>query len=77
MQQATGIAAPTAEAVKDTAAKEKLVSALKASFDFCSEALGKRDDSRLAKTTQGFGGKQETRAWPCRGLGRPLQRRRD
>jgi len=34
------------------------VSALKSSFDFCSEALGHTDDSRLAEPTQGFGGKQ-------------------
>jgi len=59
----TGIAAPKAEEVKDTDAKERLVSALKTSFDFCSEALGQTDDSKLAETTQGFGGKQVTRAW--------------
>jgi hypothetical protein len=61
--KATGVAAPKTEEVKDSDAKERLVSALKPSFDFCSEALGKTDDSKLAETTEGFGGKQVTRAW--------------
>jgi hypothetical protein len=52
-----------AEEAKDTDSKEKLVSALKASFDFCSDALAKMDDSKLAETTEGFGGKQNTHAW--------------
>jgi len=51
------------EGVKDTDSKDKLVTALKASFDFCSEALAKMDDSKLAETTEGFGGKQVTHAW--------------
>jgi hypothetical protein len=59
----TGAAAPKAEEAKDTDSKEKLVSALKASFDFCSDALAKMDDSKLAETTEGFGDKQVTRAW--------------
>jgi hypothetical protein len=59
----TGVAAPKAEEAKDTDSKEKLESALKASFDFCSDALAKMDDSKLAESTEGFGGKQATRAW--------------
>jgi hypothetical protein len=59
----TGASAPKAEEAKDTDSKEKLVSALKASFDFCSNALAKMDDSKLAESTEGFGGKQATRAW--------------
>jgi hypothetical protein len=51
------------EGVKDTDSKDKLVTALKASFDFCSEALAKMDDSKLGETTEGFGGKQVTHAW--------------
>src|SRR5580704_9421924 len=43
--------------------KDKLVAALKASFDFCSDALANMDDSKLSETTEGFGGKQVTRAW--------------
>ncbi len=44
-------------------AADKLIVALKASFDFCSDALANMDDSKLAETTEGFGGKQVTRAW--------------
>src|SRR5579859_1234474 len=61
--RATAVPAPKVEAVKDTDPKDKLVTALKASFDFCSEALGKMDDSKLGEMTEGFGGKQVTRAW--------------
>jgi hypothetical protein len=55
--------ARTIEGTKDTDSKEKRVTALKASFDFCAEALAKMDDSKLTETTEGFGGKQVTRAW--------------
>ena len=61
--KAAAVAAPKVEEVKDTDSKDKLVAALRTSFDFCSEALGKMDDSKLAETTEGFGGKQVTRAW--------------
>jgi len=54
---------PKVGEVKDTDSKDKLVAALKASFDFCSDALEKMDDSKLRETTGGFGGKQVTRAW--------------
>ena len=47
----------------DTDSKDKLVVALKGSFDFCSDALAKMDDSKLPEMTEGFGGKQATRAW--------------
>jgi uncharacterized damage-inducible protein DinB len=61
--KAAAVPAPKADEVKDTDAKDKLVASLKASFDFCSDALGKMEDSKLAETTEGFGGKQVTRAW--------------
>ena len=61
--KATAVPAPTVEEVKDTDSKDKLVSALSASFDFCTEVLAKMDDSKLAEATEGFGGKQVTRAW--------------
>jgi uncharacterized damage-inducible protein DinB len=61
--KATAVPAPKVEEVKGTDSKDKLVAALKASFDFCSGALEKMDDSKLAETTEGFGGKQVTRAW--------------
>jgi uncharacterized damage-inducible protein DinB len=61
--KAAAVPAPKVEEVKETDSKDKLVSALKASFDFCSDALAKMDDTKLAETTEGFGGKQVTRAW--------------
>lgn len=60
--KAAAVPAPKVE-VKETDSKDKLVAALKDSFDFCTDALAKMDDSRLAETTEGFGGKQVTRAW--------------
>jgi hypothetical protein len=61
--KAAAVPAPKDEEVKDTDSKDKLVAGLRASFDFCSDALAKMDDSKLAETTEGFGGKQVTRAW--------------
>lgn len=61
--KAAALPARTVEGTKDTDSKEKRVTALKASFDFCAEALAKMDDSKLTETTEGFGGKQVTRAW--------------
>src|SRR5271156_4963664 len=63
--KAADVPAPKVEEIKDTDAKDKLVAALKASFDFCSDTLAKMDDSKLGETTEGFGGKQVTRAWFC------------
>ena len=60
--KAAAVPAPKVE-VNDMDSKDKLVAALKGSFDFCSDALAKMDDSKLAETTEGFGGKQVTRAW--------------
>ena len=54
---------PKEPQLKDTDDKDKLVTALKASFDFCSQALSKMDDSKLGETTKVFEGKEATRAW--------------
>ena len=43
--------------------KDKLVAALKASFDFCSTALAKMDDSKLADEVELFGGRKGPRAF--------------
>jgi uncharacterized damage-inducible protein DinB len=56
------VPAPKAEEVKDTDAKDKLVAALKASFDFCADALSKMDDSKLGEMAAGPGGQQLSRA---------------
>jgi len=63
--KAAAVTVPKVEQVKDTESKDKLVAALKASFDFCSDTLAKMDDSKLAETTEGFSGKQVTHAWFC------------
>jgi hypothetical protein len=51
------------EELKETDAKDKLVSGLKASFDFCADALSKMDDSKLGETLEIFHGHQASRAW--------------
>jgi DinB superfamily len=44
--KAAAVPAPKVEEVKDTDPKDKLVAALRASFDFCSDTLAKMDDSK-------------------------------
>jgi len=61
--KASGVSEPKVTEVKETDGKDKLVTAVKASFDFCSDALSKMDDSKLGEMTKGFGDKQVTRAW--------------
>jgi uncharacterized damage-inducible protein DinB len=61
--KAAAVPGPKDEEVKDTDSKDKLVAALRASFDFCSDALTKMDDSKLAETTEIFSGRQGSRAW--------------
>jgi hypothetical protein len=61
--KAAAVPAPKVEVVKETDSKDKLVAALKASFDFCSDALAKMDDSKLGEVTDGGpGGQQVSRA---------------
>ncbi|HZR28461.1 MAG TPA: DinB family protein [Terriglobales bacterium] len=54
--------------VKDTDTKAKLVQALKASFDYCSAALDKTDDSKLGDTVTLFRGRKGPRAAALIGL---------
>ena len=61
--KAASVAAPKVEEAKESDAKDKLVSALKASFDFCADTLAKMDDSKLAETTEVFHGHEASRAW--------------
>jgi len=61
--KAAAAPAPKVEEVKESDTKDKLISALKASFDFCSDTLGKMDDSKLAETVEVFPGRQGSRAW--------------
>lgn len=58
----SGTAAPTSEKLSDTDPKDKLVSALKASFDFCTQALANVDDSNLSEQLTLFGSRTTSRA---------------
>src|SRR6202043_2780183 len=49
--------------LKESAGKDKLLAALKASFEFCATALAKVDDSRLGDEVELFGGRQGPRAF--------------
>jgi hypothetical protein len=53
--KAADIAAPKVEEVKESDSKDKLLAAATASYDFCSEALGKMDDSKLGDSIEIFG----------------------
>jgi DinB superfamily len=66
--KAADVPAPKVEEVKETDAKEKLLAAATASFDFCAEALGKMDDSKLGDSVELFGGHQFPRAMAALGL---------
>jgi uncharacterized damage-inducible protein DinB len=50
-------------ALKETDGKDKLVTALKASFEFCTTALAKVDDSKLSDEIELFGGRKGSRAF--------------
>jgi hypothetical protein len=58
----SGVAAPEAPKLAETDAKDKLLSALKASFDFCSSSLAKVDDSHLADSIPLFPNRSFSRA---------------
>ena len=59
---------PKFEELPETAAKEKLVAAVKASFDFCGTALAKAEDAKLGDSIQDFTGKTRPRAWAALAL---------
>ena len=54
---------PKMEELQGTEGKDKLMSAVKASFDFCTTALAKADDSKLNDNITWFDGKPRARAW--------------
>jgi hypothetical protein len=60
---AAAVPAPKMEEAKESDPKDKLAAALKASFDFCADTLGKMDDSKLSETAEIFPGHQASRAW--------------
>lgn len=57
----SGGAAPQQQ-VSDSDPKQKLVDALKASFDFCSKALSQLSDAKLGDEVTLFGGRRATKA---------------
>ena len=62
------VPAPKVEELKGDEPKEKLVAAMKSSFDFCHTALAKADDSKLGEDIKWFDGKPRARAWAALGL---------
>jgi len=62
------VAAPKVDEPKETDSKDQLVTAVKASFSFCGEALGKMDDSKLGDDVELFGGRHFPRAMGALGL---------
>jgi len=60
--KAADVPAPTVPESKETDTRDQLVAAVKASYSFCSDALGKMDDSKLGDSIELFGGRQGPRA---------------
>ena len=60
--KAADVAEPKVEEVKESDSKDKLLAAATASYDFCGEALGKMDDSKLGDSIELFAGRQAPRA---------------
>jgi hypothetical protein len=58
----SGVAAPEGPKLSETDSKDKLVDAVKQSFDFCSSSLAKVDDSHLADSIPLFNGRSFSRA---------------
>jgi uncharacterized damage-inducible protein DinB len=58
----SGTDVPTMDKPSETDPKDKLVSSLKASLDFCTQTLAKVDDSNLGEQLTVFGGRKLSRA---------------
>jgi uncharacterized damage-inducible protein DinB len=63
-----GMSAPKMDELKGTEGKDKLVAAIKQSFEFCHSALAKADDSKMSENITWFDGKQRARTWAFLGL---------
>ena len=61
--KASDLPQPKHDELKDTDGKDKLLAALKSSFEFCNTAVEKVDDSKLGDTIEARGGRKEPRAW--------------
>ena len=64
----SGMSAPAKLNLAETDPKDKLVVGLKDSFDFCTTALAKVNDSNLGESLTLFGGRTSTRAAAMIGL---------
>ena len=60
--KAGDVPAPKVDDPKETDSKDQLVAAVKASYAFCSDVVGKMDDSKLGDSIEIFGGRQAPRA---------------
>jgi uncharacterized damage-inducible protein DinB len=60
--KAADVPAPKVDEPKETDSKDQLAAAVKASFSFCSDAIGKMDDSKLGDTIELFPGRQAPRS---------------
>ena len=60
--KAADVPAPKVDEPKESDSKDTLVAAVKASYSFCSDVLGKMDDSKLGDSIELFGGRQGPRA---------------
>jgi hypothetical protein len=58
----SGVAAPDSPKLTETDSKDKLVAAVKQSFDFCSTSLAKLDDSHLTDSIPLFNNRPFSRA---------------
>ena|SRR5215467_8886039 len=63
-----GIPQPKGEELKGTEGKDKLVAAMKESFEFCRTTLAKADDSKLNEDIKWFDNKPRARVWAFLGL---------
>ena len=59
---------PKVQELKGDEAKDKLVEAMKTSFEFCRAALAKADDAKMNEDIKWFDGKPRARAWAFMGL---------
>jgi hypothetical protein len=57
------MAPPPIKIPQETDSKDKLVDALKTSFEYCNSAVAKADDAKLGDTVELYGGKQGPRAF--------------
>ena len=62
------VAEPKVEELTETAAKDKLVAAVKTSFDFCGTTLAKAEDAKLGDSIKDFAGHDRRRAWAALAL---------